>query len=464
MTARLPSGHVHLDRLLGGGLPGSAINLIIGVPGSGKTILAQQYVFHNATPERPALYLTTVSEPLDKLLRYGQSLEFFDVARVGKDVIYADLGSVLHADGLDGVLSRIVELVKEHRPGVLVIDSFKALRAYAPDDRSFRGFLHDLAGRSSVLSMSSFWIGEYDRQDPSEAAEFAVADAIISLGTTRTATRELRVLQVLKLRGSGFQSGQHSYRIHADGLHVFPRLADPIDTAGYTLSEQRVGTGIAALDEALADGYWPGSSTLVAGPSGCGKTVTGLHFIIEGARQGEPGVFATLQENASQLTRLAAGFGWDLDADGFHLMARSPVDLYINEWVYDLLDHAERVGARRIVIDSLGDLIMAAGDELGFREYIYSLLQRCSRANISLMFTLEIPELFTVSRLSDMGISHLSDNVLLLQYLRTESQITRAMTVLKTRASHHHASIREFHVTAEGIGLGDPVANAHHFG
>lgn len=464
MSGRLSSGHANLDVVLGGGLPTNAITMLIGAPGSGKTILAQKYLFHNAAPERPALYVTTVSEPLDKLVRYGQSLDFFDATRVGRDVLYEDLGTALHGDGLQGALQRLVELLDTYQPGLLVIDSFKALGAFAADEQTFRRFLHELAGNLTARAMSSFWIGEYDRKDATSAPEFAVADAIISLETMRTAAREMRMLQVLKLRGSDFRSGEHAYRISSGGLRVFPRLADPIDTVGHTLGTQRVGTGIPALDEALGDGYWPGSSTLVAGPSGTGKTVTGLHFVFEGGQLGEPGVYATLQENASQLGRLASGFGWNLEGQGVHLMARSPVDIYLDEWVYELLDEAERTGARRIVVDSLGDLAAVSSDEQRFREYMYSLMQRCSRAGISLLLTLEIPELFTVGRLSDMGISHLADNVVLLQYIREQSQVTRAMTVLKTRASHHHAQIREFQISTDGIRLGEAISDASQFG
>jgi circadian clock protein KaiC len=466
VSERLSSGHANLDGLLGGGLPAGSINMVIGAPGSGKTILAQQYLFHNATAERPALYVTTVSEPFDKVVRYAQALDFFDATRVGREVIYEDLGTALHDDGLEGALKRLIDLLQTHRPAVLVIDSFKALGAFAADAQTFRRFLHDLAGHLTARAMSSFWIGEYDSGDATSAPEFAVVDAIISLRTARTATREVRQLQVLKLRGSDFRSGGHTYRITSHGLRVFPRLADPIDSAVYPPGgSERVSTGIAALDDALGAGYWPGSSTLVAGPSGAGKTVTGLHFAFEGGERGEPGLYATLQENASQLGRLAAGFGWDLsDSAAIHVMARSPVDVYIDEWVYELLDEAERTGARRIVIDSLGDLALAADDELRFREYMYSLMQRCSRAGISLMLTLEIPELFSVGRLSDLGISHLADNVLILQYIRRQAQVTRALTVLKTRASHHHAEIREFHIAADGIRLGGPISDAGLFG
>ena len=125
----------------------------------------------------------------------------------------------------------------------------------------------------------------------------------------------------------------------------------------------------------LADGYWPGASTLCAGPSGCGKTLMGLHFIFNGIREGEPGVLATFQEHPIQLERIVNGFGWSFEEEGVELMYRSPVDLYIDEWVYDLLDAVERTKARRVLIDSLTDLQFAAPDEMRFREFMYSLVR-----------------------------------------------------------------------------------------
>jgi circadian clock protein KaiC len=455
MTERIGSGHVRLDAVLGGGLPVNGINLIIGHPGTGKTILAEQYLFHNASVEHPGVYLSTVSEPFDKLLRYGQSLTFFDSSAIGTSVFYDDLGEAVTSAGLPGVIDQIDMLLKERQPGYVVIDSFKALRAFAPDEAEFRRFLHDLAGRLTAVAASSFWIGEYDRNEAAEAPEFAVADSIIALHANRTAERELRVLQVLKLRGSGFQSGEHAYRISRDGLDVFPRLADEIDVASYPLGTERVSTGIPALDETLGDGYWPGAVTLIAGPTGAGKTLIGLHFLFNGADHGEPGVLATFQENRTQLSRIASGFGWDFDRSGVHVMGRSPVDLYLDEWVYDLLACIDRTKARRVVVDSLGDLLFASPDEIRFRELMYSLSQRLARKGVSLMMTHESPELFRVTRLSEIGMSHLSDNVVVLQYLRVESEVKRALLVLKTRASEHHPEIREFKILPEGIVLGD---------
>jgi circadian clock protein KaiC len=98
----------------------------------------------------------------------------------------------------------------------------------------------------------------------------------------------------------------------------------------------------------------------VAGPSGAGKTLMGLHFIFSGAATGQPGVVATLQENPIQLQRMAGGFGWSLDDERVAVMYRSPNDVYIDEWVYELLDLIETTGARRVLIDSLSDLNYAA--------------------------------------------------------------------------------------------------------
>src|SRR6476469_915189 len=127
MTERISSGSTRLDDVLGGGLPANAINLVIGPPGSGKTILAEQYLYHNATEERPGLFLSTVSEPFDKVLRYGESLDFFDTDAIGSRVFYDDLGTALVTDGIKGLVDRIDALLKEYLPGLIIIDSFKAI-------------------------------------------------------------------------------------------------------------------------------------------------------------------------------------------------------------------------------------------------------------------------------------------------------------------------------------------------
>ena len=459
MAQRLSSGDTGLDAILGGGLPLNGINLITGLPGSGKTLLCQQFSFAGATAERPAIYLSTVSEPFEKMIRYAQTLSFFDRQAIGRSVFYEDLGAAVASDGgLAAVTERVGAIIKERRPGIVAIDSFKALAAFAADAREFRRFLHDLAALLSAFPATCFWIGEYGEDEARTAPEFAVADGIITLVTERVNERTLRLIRVAKLRGSDFPSGRHAYRLSEDGITVFPRLADPVTEANYRLGDESMSTGIAPLDRMLTDGYAPGSSTLVAGPSGIGKTLMGLHFIFDGAASGEPGVIATLQENPIQLQRIAGGFGWSLDDERVVVMYRSPNDVYIDEWVYQLLDAVESIRAKRVMIDSLSDLQYATPDPVRFREFIYSLTQRLSRSGVSPIMTSELPELFHVGRLAEYGISHLSDNVILLQYLRADTVLRRTVTVLKSRATAHDPEIREFDITADGIVLGDPIA------
>ena len=458
MSDRLVSGHAPLDAVLGGGLPANAISLIMGLPGTGKTIVAQQYVFHNASPERPAVYFSTVSEPLEKIVRFAQSLDFFDQSVIGTSVFYEDLGAALSGEGLAGAGRLLAEVLRERRPGLVVIDSFKALHAFEGSYGEFRRFLHELAGRFTAYPAASLWLGEYEEADVGVLPEFAVADAILDLATEQIGQREVRFLQVRKLRGSSFRSGRHAYRLSSGGVHVFPRLADlPVETA-YELGDVRISSGIPALDDLLADGYWPGASTLIAGPSGCGKTLMGLHFIFNGSRGGDPGVIANLQENATQLRRIAGGFGWSLDEPLVEVMYRSPVDIYIDEWADDLFRTVERTGARRVVIDSLTDLRLAAPDEIRFREFVYSLVQRFSRQGVSCLLTLEIHDLFGAGRLSAGAISHLSDNVVLLRYVQESAEVRRAISVIKTRASRHVPLTFTFDIGADGMTLGDPIS------
>jgi len=459
VNERLPSGNERLDSVLGGGLLKNAINLIIGVPGSGKTILSQQYVFHSASAENPALFLSTVTEPLDKILRYGESLEFFDRDAIrDRRVIYEDLGTTLGEHGLGDTLALVDRFLKELRPGLVVIDSFKAFHAFAEHESDFRLFLNGLSRRFTAAALTSIWSAPYTREQAQEVAEFAVADAAISLDVKHRDGRDMRVLQVLKLRGSDFLSGEHAYRISAGGLDVFPRLADRLDTSTYELDAKRIASGIPALDEVLGEGgYLAGASTLIAGPSGVGKTLMGLHFIFHGAQNGEPGIMATFQENKTQLGRIVRSFGWSLDDTGVHILSRSLVDMYIDEWVYELLDLVDKSGAKRIVIDSLPDLITTAGDPVRFREWMFSLVQRCTRQGISLMMIVEVPELFQLRRISEHGLSHLADNVVLLQYVQEGSRLARALTVLKTRAMHHQPVVHRYEITEKGFELGDEL-------
>src|SRR5919112_6650688 len=110
---RLPSGVSKLDDILGGGWPEYSFNLIVGEPGSGKTTLAHQFMFANATVDRPALYFTVLGEPTIKMLRYQQQFAFFDMSKVNRVIHFANLTDEALSKDLSQVLNRIVAKVEE---------------------------------------------------------------------------------------------------------------------------------------------------------------------------------------------------------------------------------------------------------------------------------------------------------------------------------------------------------------
>src|SRR6185436_3691389 len=107
--------------------------------------LAQHVAFTNGTPERPALYLTTLAEPLGKLVTFLQELEFVDVGRIGTDVIYDSLDQELRERPGD-LPAKLLALIQRHRPGVIIIDSFKAIGDIVSDLARWRGIVFEVAG------------------------------------------------------------------------------------------------------------------------------------------------------------------------------------------------------------------------------------------------------------------------------------------------------------------------------
>lgn len=147
---RVSSGSPEVNKILLGGFPKNSINIIMGNPGTGKTIFAEQLMFRNAGSDRPVLYLTTLAEPARKMLRYLQTFTFFDRAKLGTEVLYEDLGGAISKDGFAALNKRVEEVIREQSPKIIVIDSFKALHDLSPSISDLRRDLHDLTNGYSL--------------------------------------------------------------------------------------------------------------------------------------------------------------------------------------------------------------------------------------------------------------------------------------------------------------------------
>src|SRR5258705_5097502 len=127
MTDKITTGCEGLDQILYGGIPANTMSVVVGAPGTGKTILAEGPGFKNATAEKPALYLTTLAEPLEKFISHGQTFSFFESEKVGVSVFYEDLGLMVRSAGIENLGDIVTDLFIRFKPAYLIIDSFKAL-------------------------------------------------------------------------------------------------------------------------------------------------------------------------------------------------------------------------------------------------------------------------------------------------------------------------------------------------
>jgi circadian clock protein KaiC len=452
--ARVGTGNPRCDEILGGGFPEHSINVVMGQPGTGKTIFAQQLVFHNAGGERPILYLTTLSEPLSKVVRYLQGFSFFDEELFGAAVVYDDLGPDLASQGIGVLVPRIRDAIKTLSPRMIVIDSFRAVHDLATSVPEMRRVVYELTGLLSAYGTTAFLLGEYREEDIPLYPEFATADGIIELSRRKLGTRDERYLRVFKLRGSRYSEGAHALRITGDGIDVHPRLVSPRVPEEYEPVAERVPTGVAELDAMTGGGLWCGSATLVAGPSGSGKTTLALQFALEGVRRGQPSLYVNFQENPSQLARTIRGLAVELDgaaAGGLRRMYTSPVELQIDSIVTDIFREVREHGIERIVIDAVGDLSNSANDPQRLHDYLYAMIQHLGVNGVTGMLTFEtLGHNLTGDQIHMGPISYMCDNLLLLE-MGGEDETRRTIRVLKTRGSAHDPRVREFSIDAGGV-------------
>jgi circadian clock protein KaiC len=180
----------------------------------------------------------------------------------------------------------------------------------------------------------------------------------------------------------------------------------------------------------------------------------GLEFLARASEAGRHGLFATLQESRVQMARVLWGDGRP-DFEGITFHHRSPVDIYIDEWVGELLEAIAAAQASVLVIDSLTDLRFAARDDKRFEEFMYSLVQRLTRQGITSLMTLESDPVLGPSHLPATPLASLVDNLIVLGYHHEDGRIGRLIHVLKSRASDHDPAIRQMAVTTAGLEVGD---------
>ncbi len=461
---RLSTGIPGFDEVLGGGLPELSFNLIAGPPGSGKTTLAHQMMFALATPERPALYFTVLGEPPLKMLRYQQQFEFFQNQAINDSVRYINLSIDTLAGNLEEVLRRIVTEVETYSPALVFVDSFRSVvlasQTQANPNNNLPQFVQQLGVMMTSWQATTFLIGEYFSQTESNPI-FTVADGLIWMGQSVQRNSMVRQMQIMKMRGQPSLPGLHTFRINQAGINVFAPIQSlartPVDPSSGTVT--RLKTGISGLDDMLGGGLPKGYSLLVAGPSGSGKSILAASFLACGARQGETGVIAMFEQrpNHSQnpaLTQL-------IETDSVGLVDSHASDLSIDEIVHLLLREVDRLGATRVVIDSLSgfELALAPTFREDFRESLSRLVSALNQACVSVLMTCELEDRYMDLRFSPYGTAFMTDAIIVQRYIEVDSRLLRVMAVVKVRASAHSDELRLYEIDDTGIVVGQPLKN-----
>jgi circadian clock protein KaiC len=465
---KLPSGVPGLDDVLGGGLPEYSFNLIVGGPGGGKTTLAHQIMFANASPERPALFISVLGEPPLKMLRYQQQYSFFDAAKIPGSVRFLHLGLDVLDGGLEKVLEKVVSEVKATSPKLVLVDSFRAVirKSMQEGQMDLQHFVQRLSLHLTSWEATTFLIGEYDAQEAECNPIFTVADGILWLSQATSRNSIVRKVQVVKMRGQGQIPGLHTVKISDAGLRVYPRLPNPDQPATTTPSgtQDRRKTGIRGFDEMLGGGIPAGYSVMVVGPSGSGKTILSTQFIREGVAQGEPGVIAVFEKRPEEYLTTAPNARElnQLVKDGMlRMLYLRPLDLSVDETMEEISAAVHAIGAKRVAIDSLSGLELALAPSFreDFRESLYRMVGALVRLGVTVVMTAELVDSYTELRLSPHGISFLTDAIILQRYVEMRGELRRLMVVAKMRGFDHKKELRLYDIGPKGIVMGEALAD-----
>jgi circadian clock protein KaiC len=267
----------------------------------------------------------------------------------------------------------------------------------------------------------------------------------------------VRKLQILKVRGQDSVPGLHTIRISDAGLQAFSRTLGFVRKKKTPTRRRRLSMGIPDLDKMMGGGVLEGDSLLIAGPSGTGKTALATQFIAAGIRRGEPGIMAIFEERPKGYTERADSFGLNLktplEQGKLEILYLRPLDLSVDETMQEILDAVERIGAKRLVIDSLVSLEMALapGFREDFRESLYRLIVALTGAGVTILSTVEVEDTFTGFSFSHYTISFLTDDIIRMRYVEIDSQLRKVMAVIKMRGGNHSKDIREYVITDKGV-------------
>ena len=466
VPSRIATGVPGLDHVAFGGFPAGRVVAVAGPAGSGKTVLAGQFLAAGAAAGEPGVFVTLEEEAGD--LRRNLSTIGFDIAG------WEDAGAWAFVDGSPRYDSRLDEVAPLHVDTLLaqigqvmdrvgatrvVVDSFGGAGFDRGDPLTrvrVRGLLAALRKMGATVLLTV----ETDPSDDAEGGrgiEHYVADTVVLLRNSLDGESRRRTVEVLKMRGAEHRRGQFAFTVLPRvGMVVLPLSVQELDHASATT---RVSSGNQELDRLCGSGFFPDSIVLVSGATGTGKTLLATEFLAGGIARGERSLLLAFEESRDQLHRNARGWGHDFaaaEADGLlRITATYPEAATLEDHLVAIKRIVDDYGPARIAIDSLSAL-ERVGSEKAFREFVIALTTHIKARQVVGLVTASTSALLGGATGAGTHITTLTDAVILLRYVEVFGAVKRGLTVLKMRGSDHDRDIREYDIDGSGMHIGEP--------
>ena len=437
--------------------------VIAGAPGAGKTILGNQMCFHHVAQGQQAVYVTLLAESHGRMLTHLKRMSFFDARVISQSLHYVSGYPALRTDNLRGLVAMVAKLIKRHRATLLVMDGLARISSFAPSSIEFKQFIHELNVLLEFTGCTVVLLTDNANDDIGYPARTMV-DGLVELRDRMEGLRAVRELVVTKFRGGPFLRGVHFFEIDDDGIRLYPRLearrAQP--SREPAASNKRMSSGVAGLDAMTFGGLAEGTSTLVLGASGTGKTMLGLHFLAAGFAPKQPSLYFGFFESPARLLRKGDELGLRLTSQAgsgaFEVIWQPTGELIMDALAERLLERVQKNQVKRLVIDGLAGFedSLARPDRL--THFFKALTNELRGLGVTTLVTGETSEYIEPQiKLPLRGLPGVvAENIVLLRQVEIDSELRRAVAVIKTRESAHDQKVRELIIGDRGLEVRAP--------